>query len=36
VIKERDSSAAVKAMRTHLARVSDHLNATDPAAAIWQ
>jgi GntR family transcriptional regulator, uxu operon transcriptional repressor len=35
-LKERDSPAAVKAMRTHLARVSDHLNATDPAASIWQ
>jgi len=35
-LKQRDSAAAVKAMRTHLARVSDHLNATDPAASIWQ
>jgi GntR family transcriptional regulator, uxu operon transcriptional repressor len=35
-LKARDSGAAVKAMRAHLARVSDHLNATDPAAAIWQ
>ncbi|HEX9554789.1 MAG TPA: FCD domain-containing protein [Streptosporangiaceae bacterium] len=34
-LKERDPAAAVKAMRGHLARVSDHLNATDPAAAIW-
>lgn len=34
-LKARDQEAAVKAMRTHLARVSDHLNATDPAAGIW-
>jgi len=34
-LKERDHASAVKAMRGHLARVSDHLNATDPAAAIW-
>lgn len=34
-LKERDPAAAVKAMRVHLARVSDHLNATDPAAATW-
>jgi len=34
-LKARDSAAAVKAMRAHLARVSDHLNATDPAAGIW-
>ncbi len=34
-LKARDSGAAVKAMRAHLARVSDHLNATDPAAGIW-
>lgn len=34
-LKERDPASAVKAMRAHLARVSDHLNATDPAAAIW-
>ena len=26
------SAAGVEAMRAHLARVSDHLNATDPAA----
>src|SRR5258708_27132856 len=34
-LKARDAAGAVKAMRAHLARVSDHLNATDPAAAIW-
>jgi GntR family uxuAB operon transcriptional repressor len=34
-LKARDSATAVKAMRAHLARVSDHLNATDPAAGIW-
>lgn len=34
-LKARDSGGAVKAMRAHLARVSDHLNATDPAAGIW-
>jgi len=34
-LKARDSAAAVSAMRVHLARVSDHLNATDPAAGIW-
>jgi DNA-binding FadR family transcriptional regulator len=33
----RDSALAVEAMRVHLARVSDHLNATDPAAAVtWR
>ena len=33
----RDSAQAVEAMRLHLARVSDHLNATDPAAGvIWR
>jgi GntR family transcriptional regulator, uxu operon transcriptional repressor len=35
-IKARDAGAAVDAMRGHLARVSDHLNATDPAAGRWQ
>lgn len=35
-LKARDAGGAVQAMRAHLARVSDHLNATDPAAAIWQ
>ena len=35
-LKARDAGEAVKAMRTHLARVSDHLNATDPAAGSWQ
>jgi DNA-binding FadR family transcriptional regulator len=34
-LRARDQSAAVAAMRGHLARVSDHLNATDPAASIW-
>jgi DNA-binding FadR family transcriptional regulator len=34
-LKARDSGGAVKAMRAHLARVSDHLDATDPAASIW-
>lgn len=34
-LKARDPAAAVQAMRTHLARVSDHLNATDPAAGTW-
>lgn len=33
-LKARDQSAATAAMRGHLARVSDHLNATDPAAGI--
>jgi DNA-binding FadR family transcriptional regulator len=35
-VKARDAGEAVKAMRNHLARVSDHLNATDPAAGSWQ
>lgn len=35
-LKARDAGEAVKAMRNHLARVSDHLNATDPAAGAWQ
>jgi DNA-binding GntR family transcriptional regulator len=35
-LKARDAGEAVKAMRIHLARVSDHLNATDPAAGSWQ
>ena len=36
-LRARDSAQAVEAMRVHLARVSDHLNATDPAAAVsWQ
>lgn len=34
-LKARDGSTAVTAMRNHLARVSDHLNATDPAAGVW-
>jgi DNA-binding FadR family transcriptional regulator len=34
-LKARDSGGAVSAMRAHLARVSDHLNATDPAAGMW-
>lgn len=33
-LKARDQAAAATAMRRHLARVSDHLNATDPAASI--
>ena len=36
-LRTRDSARAVEAMRVHLARVSDHLNATDPAAAVtWR
>ena len=35
-LKARDTAEAVKSMRNHLARVSDHLNATDPAAGSWQ
>ncbi|HEX9032637.1 MAG TPA: FCD domain-containing protein [Streptosporangiaceae bacterium] len=35
-LKARDSARAVSAMRAHLSRVSDHLNATDPAAVIWE
>ena len=36
-LRARDSAAAVEAMRVHLARVSNHLHATDPAAAVtWQ
>ena len=36
-LRARDSARAVEAMRLHLARVSDHLNATDPAAGvIWR
>ncbi|MDA8319335.1 MAG: FCD domain-containing protein [Actinomycetota bacterium] len=34
-LKARDGTGAVRAMRAHLSRVSDHLNATDPAAGIW-
>jgi DNA-binding FadR family transcriptional regulator len=34
-IKQRDPAGAVQAMRDHLARVSDHLNATDPAAGSY-
>jgi DNA-binding FadR family transcriptional regulator len=34
-LKARDPAAAVRTMRAHLARVSDHLNATDPAAGSW-
>ena len=30
----RDSGLAVEAMRLHLARVQEHLNVTDPAAAV--
>jgi DNA-binding FadR family transcriptional regulator len=36
-LRARDSACAVEAMRLHLARVADHLNATDPAAAVtWR
>jgi DNA-binding FadR family transcriptional regulator len=36
-LRERDSAGAVEAMRLHLARVSGHLNATDPAAGVtWR
>jgi len=36
-LRARDSAQAVEAMRRHLARVSDHLNATDPAASVtWR
>src|SRR5260370_35454135 len=36
-LRTRDSARAVEAMRVHLARVSGHLNATDPAAAVtWR
>ena len=36
-LRARDSARAVEVMRLHLARVSDHLNATDPAAGvIWR
>jgi DNA-binding FadR family transcriptional regulator len=36
-LRARDSAAAVEAMRVHLARVSNHLHATDPAAVVtWQ
>jgi GntR family transcriptional regulator, uxu operon transcriptional repressor len=36
-LRARDAASAVDAMRTHLARVSSHLNATDPAAVVtWR
>jgi DNA-binding FadR family transcriptional regulator len=36
-LRARDSATAVEAMRLHLARVSGHLNATDPAAGVtWR
>jgi DNA-binding FadR family transcriptional regulator len=36
-LRARDSARAVEAMRVHLARVSDHFNATDPAAVVtWR
>ena len=36
-LRARDSARAVEAMRVHLARVSGHLNATDPAAVVtWR
>jgi DNA-binding FadR family transcriptional regulator len=33
-LRARDSGRAVEAMRLHLARVQEHLNVTDPAAAV--
>src|SRR5580704_7277768 len=33
-LRARDSAQAVDAMRLHLARVSGHLNATDPASGV--
>jgi DNA-binding FadR family transcriptional regulator len=36
-LRARDSARAVEAMRVHLARVSGHFHATDPAAVVtWQ
>lgn len=36
-LRSRDAARAVDAMRVHLARVADHLNATDPAAVVtWR
>jgi GntR family transcriptional regulator, uxu operon transcriptional repressor len=36
-LRARDPARAIEAMRLHLARVSGHLNATDPAAGItWR
>ena len=36
-LRARDSARAVEAMRVHLARVSGHFNATDPAAVVtWR
>jgi DNA-binding FadR family transcriptional regulator len=36
-LRARDSASAVEAMRVHLARVSGHFHATDPAAVVtWQ
>jgi DNA-binding FadR family transcriptional regulator len=36
-LRARDPARAMEAMRLHLARVSGHLNATDPAAGItWR
>ncbi len=36
-LRARDAATAVEAMRLHLARVSDHLHATDPAAGVtWR
>jgi DNA-binding FadR family transcriptional regulator len=36
-LRARDSAQAVEAMRVHLARVSGHFHATDPAAVVtWQ
>lgn len=33
-LRARDSASAIEAMRLHLARVADHLDATDMAAVI--
>jgi hypothetical protein len=33
-LRARDSAQAAEAMQLHLARVSGHLNATDPAAGV--
>jgi DNA-binding FadR family transcriptional regulator len=33
-LRERDTARAIEAMRLHLARVSGHLSATDPASGI--
>lgn len=33
-LRARDSARAIEAMRLHLSRVQEHLNVTDPAAAV--